>query len=103
MAVSDEFLKRAQAIADKVAAEFNAAITKGLVQLPEPKPEPGERIFITKSRTHGDHVFCEDCIPADVDLAVSDTQVHREYSHDWLAAPVCRVCQLSLPVYIDGV
>jgi hypothetical protein len=56
--------------------------------------------FITYSPQHGSKVFCQDCIPSDVDLGADDVQVWQEHSEDWLAPQVCSECGFSIPVYV---
>lgn len=46
--------------------------------------------------------YCSDCIPDDVDVSLDEVEVWEEGSHGWVGQPICRVCQLSIPVYVDG-
>jgi len=46
--------------------------------------------------------YCNDCIPADLDVGSFDVETWEEYSSGWTAPCVCRECKLSIPVYVDG-
>ena len=46
--------------------------------------------------------LCSDCIPASLDLGDPAVEVWEEFSDGWTGPCVCRVCKLSIPVYVDG-
>lgn len=67
-----------------------------IVELPE------QRLFVAERS--GTHV-CQDCFAeagiTDEVLSSEDTEVWEERSHGWVGQPLCRLCKLSIPVYVD--
>ncbi len=57
---------------------------------------------IDKKGTRG--VFCMDCAPNEVveNSGESFVDLWEEGSDGWVAAPICEICKLAIPVYVDG-
>lgn len=66
-----------------------------------PRKKHDDRIFVIAPNGM---TYCHDDIPASLKrrLGDADVDVWREYSTGWTGAPVCDICHLSLPVYIDA-
>jgi hypothetical protein len=73
-------------------ADYEAAIKAA------DEPAKHEGIFVANA---DGTFYCADCIPAEVDVSLDETQVWQEYSSGWTAPCVCRECKLSIPVYVD--
>ena len=51
-----------------------------------------------------DTFTCQECSnEAGVDWGADETQVWEEFSDGWIAPVICRECQLSIAVYVNGV
>jgi hypothetical protein len=58
------------------------------------------RVFVSNIPKY--EFLCADCIPAELDLALDETQVWQELTHGWTDSCVCGKCKLSIPVYVDA-
>lgn len=59
---------------------------------------PWKTIFVAVS----DGFICGPCLPDGVDPEDQDVEVWDLWSSGWTGPCVCKVCKLSIPVYIDG-
>lgn len=49
-----------------------------------------------------DTYYCGDCLPPEIYPGDPDVEVWEFYSTGWLAPCMCKICKLSLPIYLDG-
>lgn len=83
---------------EKGATSGNRVVTK---RVPSDDEDEGDKCFIAHE---GGGYTCEDCWTPEQRASAGDddVEVWREHTDGWTAPVVCKVCKLSIPVYVDG-
>lgn len=74
---------------------------------PQKKRSRNSHIFVCGSvspdRTVNPKTYCPDCIPESVRAHLGEQWVDtwELYSDGWCEAPICDVCRMAIPVYVN--